>query len=513
MVEFALVSIVAFFLLFTAANMSLIVLGNSVGSNAARDGARVGIINYVNAHDPSSANYALIKAAVEKRLANNVTNVLLTVTCRPGDSLSTTELCTTSAVDLNRNDVIEVKVTWTHKGFSPFGGSTSHSATARMTIGGEPDLSGTTPTTAPPPGPMVSSIAYNVPSTSPTTTTADVSWKVTFSEAVANVDDTDFTTASGGGMTGAISVVSVSGGPTIYTVTAHSGDAASSGTLQLNVIDDGTINNTAGTAQLGGPGPGNGGLSGTSAIYTFNRAPASVALSTLTSWDDNANGKVDHVRATFTGTLAGASCNSGWSLPVVPAGASISGTPDVSGSTVTLTLTEGAVDTSVSNLKVRYSSSGCNASGFGTPTPLTPTDQAPPRVMAITSGSGNGYIDDGDTLVVTFSEPVSGFTGTATVMETDPNPTESLTISGFTNGPLATGDDYIGNNKTVTFASSSVVASGSTITVTVGGGCTGDCGHRNPGTAASFTFVPNSGLKDAAGLAVANSLTLSLRLF
>jgi Flp pilus assembly protein TadG len=68
-VEFALVSVVAFLLLFGMAELAIIVFGNTVGTNAARDGARAGIVNYVDADLPGSANNLAIVSAVKQRLS------------------------------------------------------------------------------------------------------------------------------------------------------------------------------------------------------------------------------------------------------------------------------------------------------------------------------------------------------------------------------------------------------------------------------------------------------------
>ena len=46
MVEFAVIATVLFLLLFGFISLALIEIGNSAGSNAAREGARVGIINF-----------------------------------------------------------------------------------------------------------------------------------------------------------------------------------------------------------------------------------------------------------------------------------------------------------------------------------------------------------------------------------------------------------------------------------------------------------------------------------
>jgi Flp pilus assembly protein TadG len=145
MVEFALVSIVAFLLMFGMFQFGLVILGNSAGSNAARDGARLGIINYATA-DTGGASYNEIVAAVQKNLSGNVSNLSVTVKCLNGTPPLAQVAC--NAVVLTRSDLIEVKASWNHKGFGPFMPSVSRSSTARMVITGAPDLTTvTTPST------------------------------------------------------------------------------------------------------------------------------------------------------------------------------------------------------------------------------------------------------------------------------------------------------------------------------------------------------------------------------
>lgn len=146
-VEFTLVSLVAFTLMFGMAQTTLIVLGNSVGANAARDGARAAIIDYVGADEPGSPANLAITSAVSRRLAGAIADVAATVTCRPADDMSASVPCQPGSVDLDRGDLVEVSLTWKHRGYSLFVDQ-DHRAIARMVIGGAPDLSAT-PTTAP----------------------------------------------------------------------------------------------------------------------------------------------------------------------------------------------------------------------------------------------------------------------------------------------------------------------------------------------------------------------------
>ena len=140
MVEFALVAVLAFGVLFVAADLGLVVFGNSIGSSAARDGARVGLINYEDADIAGSANNLAVEAAVRQRLVGMVGFQSASVVCRPAGNLSATVPCHPTSVDLTRGDLIEVRATWKHRGAAVFGPPT-HSATARMVIVGAPDLS------------------------------------------------------------------------------------------------------------------------------------------------------------------------------------------------------------------------------------------------------------------------------------------------------------------------------------------------------------------------------------
>ena len=79
MVEFALVSVVAFALIFGLAEIGLVVFGNSIGSSAARDGARVGLVNYVDADVPGSADHRYRR--------------LLQVICHPARNASRDNYC------------------------------------------------------------------------------------------------------------------------------------------------------------------------------------------------------------------------------------------------------------------------------------------------------------------------------------------------------------------------------------------------------------------------------------
>lgn len=115
------------------------------------------------------------------------------------------------------------------------------------------------------PPPVVVSInrAGANPTSAPT-----VDWTVTFSEAVSGVDTSDFFLAASG--LAGTSIISVTGGPTVYTVTANSGSGV--GTLGLNLVDDDTIVNAA-PLPLSGTAAADGSFTGQ--LYNVNRPSVS----------------------------------------------------------------------------------------------------------------------------------------------------------------------------------------------------------------------------------------------
>jgi hypothetical protein len=393
MVEFALVSVVAFLLMFGMADIGLVVFGNTIGSGAARDGARVGLIRYVDADVPGSANNLAIVDAVQKRLVGMIQHQSTTVVCRAADNLAGTEPCQPASVDLDRGDLIEVTVTWQDKGLPPV---TTHSATARMVIGGAPDLS-TTATTVP-------------------------------------------------------------GGTT--TTTAPSST-------------------------------------------TTTTAPARQSMIAAQMADVDHNGRVDQVLVTFSGAV-GPSCATGWTLAHVPSGGSLAGV-SVSGSTVTLALTEGAgpLDTAVRNFTVAFA--GCtDANAFG---PSVPSDAAGPVFASLSDSGGiDGKPEPGDTLDLTFSEalaPTWGPSTTTTVtFDRHGNQNVDLTIPSLVSaGTFGTGSpNYAARNTTVTFNNSTLSVSGSTqstLRLTLGSACVG-CANAGVGQG-SFSFTPSGTIRDGAG--------------
>ncbi len=142
-VEFALIAPLLFGLLFGFLEVGLLVLGSTAGTNAAREGARVGIVGYIDADDPSSAAFAAIDAQIRDKLANLVqdgANVVVTVRCLDYDAPNPQKPCDDD-VEVGR-DLLEVTVEWEPKMATGFVSPDSRTDTARMTIVGDPSTAG-----------------------------------------------------------------------------------------------------------------------------------------------------------------------------------------------------------------------------------------------------------------------------------------------------------------------------------------------------------------------------------
>jgi Flp pilus assembly protein TadG len=193
-VEFAIVAPVLFLVMFTAIDFSLILIGSTVGGNAAREGARVGIIHYECADTSCSLdhngnpvdNNGLIVTAVNRLLGSLVRGTpTTTVRCLDVDTLGAKD-CQYGTIDLDR-DLIEVKVVWQHIGASPFVSNASHTETARMVISGKPDIAATGATTTS----TTTSTTTTTTAPGPTTTTTTAAPSPTINTLELFDDDHD----------------------------------------------------------------------------------------------------------------------------------------------------------------------------------------------------------------------------------------------------------------------------------------------------------------------------------
>lgn len=150
LVEFAIVGPLLFLILIGLLDFSLIIVGNTVGTNGAREGARLGVINYIDADIVGSFNNRLIVAEVEKRLAGLVRDgMVVTIRCVDADEDDPHGLadgergpaagsipCNAASV-IPGADLLEVSFEWRHMGASPFVANTSHRESAMFVIQGK----------------------------------------------------------------------------------------------------------------------------------------------------------------------------------------------------------------------------------------------------------------------------------------------------------------------------------------------------------------------------------------
>lgn len=327
------------------------------------------------------------------------------------------------------------------------------------------------------------------------------------------------------------SLASAPSGATLNTVTVTSNQAtlalnqgAAAATTAVGSFKIALTSNTLGIRDSAGN------LS--SYISTAPTDRAAPALVTLSLLDNNGNGKVDRVTALFSETLQTyTAATAPWTLTNVPSGGTLS-TVTLSSATLTLTLTEGvgAADTTVGAMTVAMAANAAGArdaiGNLGAFAATTPLDKAKPAAATITDTNGtlDGKAEPGDTIVITFSEPLApaSVPSSTTVTLTDPVGTgnDTLTMVGVSNGARTMGaNNYVTVDGAVaSFANSAVALSNAnrTISVTIAATCTGSgCTALGQQTSnATYSFIAATTLTDVAGnLAATAAKTQSIRLF
>lgn len=345
---------------------------------------------------------------------------------------------------------------------------------------------------------------------------------VTFSEPLAAYSAPNSVWALTSAPSGAtLSSVSVAGTQATLALTEGTGTATTAvGSFR-----------TALTANAAGIRDAAGNLTSYAAIAPTDRAkPVLLSLNMLDA--TGGNGKVDRITAVFSEVLTTYTAGtSPWTLTSVPSGGTLASV-SVSSATATLTITEGAgaADTTLGALTVALSANAAgirdvaaNLASFAATAPL---DRAGPASVTITDtgGSTEGRIDPGDTLAITFSEPLNTSTvpASATVSLTDPIGTgnDTLAITGILNGERTTTTNahITLEGTSAAFSDSAVVISNGnrTVTITVGPTCSGTgCAAIGTVTSAtSLSFLGATTLLDVAGnRAATTARTYSIRLF
>ena len=128
------------------------------------------------------------------------------------------------------------------------------------------------------------------------TNQATVAFTVTFDRAVTGVDTADFHVTTTGDQSGA-SIGTVSGGPTIWSITVNTVNLVT-GTIRLDLVDDDSIITSAiPPVPLGMTGVGNGNFS-SGEVYDIDRVAPTVSLSTSVA--DPTNSSSFTVTVTFS---------------------------------------------------------------------------------------------------------------------------------------------------------------------------------------------------------------------
>jgi hypothetical protein len=143
-------------------------------------------------------------------------------------------------------------------------------------------------------------------------------------------------------------------------------------------------------------------------------------------------------------------------------------------------------------------------------------DRTRPTVTAFSSTNSSGAVNTGDTVVVTFSEPVAPASiptsGTLT-LDRGASGNTTFDITGITAGPQGIGSTgFVAKKDTIVYPVTIALSAGNTVaTVTVSGACT-SCGVTGAGAAGAFTFTPNASITDVAGNAVTGTFAVASRM-
>lgn len=284
----------------------------------------------------------------------------------------------------------------------------------------------------------------------------------------------------------------------------------------------------------------------TTTVPSDTTAPA---LTGLEMRDQNANGRVDQVVATFNEALAPyAAGTAPWTLANTPSGGTLASVA-VSGSTATLTITEGggAPNTAVGSFTVALAQSATgirdaagNRSSFTATGPADKAGPVPKTLTIANGGSTVGQPERADTVTVVWSErllasSICGATFSDSSTQTATGNAADASIE-ITNGDAPTADTLTATFSCVLrFGSVSLGSSGfvpatrtfadnpaadrasatwnpSTATFTLKlGKPSGTAGTVS--TAVTATYTPSTLLTDAAGNAAGGTVSVTAVLF
>ena len=310
--------------------------------------------------------------------------------------------------------------------------------------------------------PRVASIVRQTPTSSPTNADS-LTWRVTFSEAVSNVDGADFVVS---GTTATVTVAAVSGVTGAYDVTASGGDLASvNATVALTIssshnIQDAASNDLNNTAPTG---------TNDNSYVLDNTAP-SVTISGVPSASN----------APFTATFTFSEAVTGFAVGDITLGNATASSFTVTSTTVYAALvTPTATGTVTVNVPANAAQ---DAVGNGnTAASLATTIYTPP---AITITAGTSPVTEGTSAVFTLSR--AGSTTAALTVNVTVSETGGDMVAASNEGARTVA--FLANSATATLsvatASDSVDEANSVVTATVSAD-TGSPASYSVGTPAS----------------------------
>ncbi|MCC6796743.1 MAG: hypothetical protein IT366_16615 [Candidatus Hydrogenedentes bacterium] len=252
--------------------------------------------------------------------------------------------------------------------------------------------------------PAVSSIAR---AGSDPTSSATVSFTVTFTENVTGVNNGDFSlTTSGVTGTSVASTTQVT--PSTYTVTVNTGSG--SGTIRLNFVDNNSVTDGVGNATAVGFTTGE--------VYTIDRTGPTVSSINRVGTNPTGAASLDYL-VTFNENVTGVDSGD-FSLTNTGtiAGTSITGVVQTTASTYTVTVNSG---TGEGTIRVNFidndsvadtlgnvaGGAGAGNANFTTGQTYT-IDRTPPAVSSINRADGNPTNSTSVDFTVTFDETVTG---------------------------------------------------------------------------------------------------------
>jgi hypothetical protein len=200
--------------------------------------------------------------------------------------------------------------------------------------------------------------------------------------------------------------------------------------------------------------------------------------------------------------------NAPWTLWRPPPGVTLSSVR-VSGNTATLILNEGTtIDTVAATFQVALAADPAgirddngNQSSFG---PTAVSDGMGPVVVALSStnvtGGTPGKVERGDTLTLTFSEPLDPSSlpanPTLTLSPGAGTGHDVLTISGLATIDLGAQNAYV-TNSNATFAAS-LTSTGGAVTVTVGANTSGAANVKTAASGTTMRVTPSATVTDSS---------------